>query len=376
MSRESVTKRAIDIDLISISEMFESTPSCLKVVSANGLLLHMNPRGLALIEADDMPSVYKANVYELVEESHRRKFIQFNQSVCAGNKEFLVFEIIGLKGGRHWMESYAAPYVLANGEVAHIAITNDITDKVAAENEILEQRQALENSSRLASLGQFVGGIAHEINNPLAIISGKLTLLDISLEDNTFDKQVFKERLAEVIDTTDRISQIIHNLKTFSRDPGKDHLELYDISEIIKETLSLCAEKLRLSDIDIEIQIDPGLQVVCQKVQISQVLMNLLNNAFDAIVDEKNKWIEIHGYRYCNVVRVSVTDSGEGIPEEIVGQIFDPFYTTKDLGRGTGLGLSISSSILLQHGGRLYYDNDHSNTRFIIELPVCTEEQS
>lgn len=374
MNIELTRDMTTGVDLISINEMFESTPSCLKVISHNGLLLHMNPRGLSLIEAEDMASVYKASVYDLVEDSHKDRFIAFNKHVCAGNKDVLVFEIIGLKGTRRWMESYAAPYMMENGEVAHIAITNDITEKIEAENEIAYQREALANSARLASLGQFVGGIAHEINNPLAIISGKLTLLDINLENDAFEKQAFKESLAEVIETTDRISQIIRNLKTFSRDPQKDPLDPCSMLNIIEETLSLCAENFRLNNINIEYAGDTEIKILCQKVQISQVLMNLLNNAFDAIADKKSKWIKVQSHLYGGMVRVSITDSGKGISKGIVDKMFDPFYTTKEVGRGTGLGLSICSNILLSHGGKLYYNNRSPNTQFVLEIPSYTEE--
>lgn len=118
----------------------------------------MNSKGLALIEAEDMESVRGANVYDIVEESHRERFREFNEKICSGQKGTLVFEIVGLQGARRWMETHAAPYYLANGEVAHIAITNDIADKVVAEKELLQQRQALASSARLASIGQFVGG--------------------------------------------------------------------------------------------------------------------------------------------------------------------------------------------------------------------------
>jgi PAS domain S-box-containing protein len=360
----------IHLELISFDEMFQSTPSCLKVVSSRGELLHMNPQGLALVEAENMESVFRANVYDLVAAEHRDEFIRFNRRVCSGERGSLVFEIIGLKGSRRWMESYAGPYKLQSGEIAHIAITNDITNRVEAEKEILEQRQALVNSARLAALGEFVGGIAHEINNPLAIISGKLTLLDISLESDELDTTAFKKNVREVIQTTDRISKIIHNLKTFSRDSDKDDFKYCSLEKIIAEMLSLCAEKLRLSDIDIECQIDPEIHIFCQKVQISQVMMNLINNACDAVMETDVRWIKILGRRIGGLVELSVSDSGRGIAEDVEEKIFDPFFTTKELGKGTGLGLSISSSILSHHNGKLIHRKDSISTQFVLQLPM------
>ena len=370
MDEELKSMKSSHLDLVSLDEMFQSTPSCLKVISSRGELLHMNPQGLALVEAENMESVFRANVYDLVASEHRDNFIHFNKQVCAGKRGSLVFELIGIKGTRRWMESYAGPYTLESGEIAHIAITNDITERVEAEKEIIEQRQALANSARLAALGEFVGGIAHEINNPLAIISGKLALLDMSLESKELDKEALRKNISEVIQTTDRISKIIHNLKTFSRNPDKDDFQDCGLADIVEEVLSLCAEKLSLSNIDIECQIEPEIRVFCQKVQIYQVMMNLINNACDAVMETEVRWIKIFGRGIGGLVELSVTDSGCGVTEDVEEKIFDPFFTTKELGKGTGLGLSISSSILSQHNGKLIHRKDSINTQFVLQLPI------
>ena len=354
----------------SIVEMVNSTPSCIKIITRKGELLTMNARGLSLIEATDLESVTGANVYDLVEESHRESFIRFNESVCDGEKGHLVFEIIGLCGSRRWMESYAAPYTLANGETAHIAITNDITEKVQSENEILKQRQALANSARLASLGQFVGGIAHEINNPLTVIHGKLSLLKMKQDDNELDENYLSKNLDALLETTERISDIIQNLKSFTRDTEKVEFREYEFSDIVNETLSLCQENFRLNNVKLDISVASSLTLKCEKVQISQVLMNLLNNAFDAVQHLEEKWVKVKALQQGNTVTLSVTDSGQGIDEEIANQMLNPFYTTKEIGKGTGLGLSLSSRIVDHHRGRLYYSPESENTRFIVELPA------
>ncbi|MCP4915083.1 MAG: response regulator [Oligoflexia bacterium] len=113
--------------LSQLQKMIENTPSCLKIISKTGSLIDMNPQGIQLIEAPDLPSVIGADVYEIVEESHRERFKEFNEKVCSGESGHLIFEIVGLEGTRRWMETFAAPFELENGEVAHIAITNDIS---------------------------------------------------------------------------------------------------------------------------------------------------------------------------------------------------------------------------------------------------------
>lgn len=354
----------------SMEEMVNSTPSCLKIINRAGELLHMNAQGLSLIEAQDMSSVFRANVYEIVEESHRGKFQEFNERVCDGEKGTLVFEIIGLNGTRRWMETYAAPYQLDSGEIAHIAITNDISSKVLAEKELIQQRQALASSARLASLGQFVGGIAHEINNPLAIILGNLSLLKIKMDANELDQEYLRNSVGTLLETTERISDIIQNLKTFTRDPKLGGTENYSLNEIVSQTLSLCQENFRLNNIEIQNLINDELVINCRKVQISQVLMNLINNSFDAINELDEKWLRLESKYSENGVKLIVTDSGAGISGAIAEQMFNPFFTTKEVGKGTGLGLSLSARIIDNHGGKLVYNQNSANTQFVIELPV------
>lgn len=115
---------------LDLKAVFSNTPSCLKIINKDGALLSMNKQGLDLIEAKDFTSVENANVYEIVKDVHRDNFIKFNEKICSGKSGSLIFEIVGLKGTVRWMETYAAPFKLESGEFAHIAITNDITEKV------------------------------------------------------------------------------------------------------------------------------------------------------------------------------------------------------------------------------------------------------
>lgn len=361
--------------LFDINNMVNATPSCLKIISKDGQLLNMNPRGLCLIEAKDLKSVLGASVYDIVEKSHREKYKNFNKRVCSGQKGTLIFEIIGLEGTRRWMETYAAPYELTNGEVAHIAITNDITKRLQAEQDLLKQKEALEESSRLATLGQFVGGIAHEVNNPLAIISARSTMLRNKLSTSEIDKEYFEKGLKQIEDTVHRISKIIRNLKTYSRDTKDDGKERHSVHSLLESTLSLCAEKLRINDIELRLKESPEVCLHCRDVQISQVLMNLLNNSLDAIKDLDEKWIEIETSIHEGNVIIRLTDSGPGISEQVLPNIMNPFYTTKEAGQGTGLGLSISIAIAEEHGGSLYYNEKHSFTQFVLELPLYKADQ-
>jgi C4-dicarboxylate-specific signal transduction histidine kinase len=176
--------------------------------------------------------------------------------------------------------------------------------------------------------------------------------------------------LTRVSKTVTRIAVIVQGLRTFSRDASNDKFSSASLSEVIHSTLSLCQEKFRSKDIAVSIDIDPpNLTALCQQVQISQVLLNLLNNSCDAILPLQDKWIKISATVGGLGVRLSVTDSGNGIKKEIDDKIFNPFFTTKEVGKGTGLGLSISRGIMEAHHGKISLNPKCANTCFVIELP-------
>jgi PAS domain S-box-containing protein len=357
-------------ELSELIEMINLTPSCVKVISQDGTLLNMNKSGLALIEADNLEQVVGEDIYELVEASHREKFIQFNQKICSGKKASLVFEIIGLKGTRRWMESYGTPYELKNGEVAHLAITNDVDEKIKAREELYRKEQALVEAERLSALGQFAGGVAHEINNPLAIIQSQARILIDRLEkNNQVEKEYLKEGLNNISHTVERISNIISTLRKFSRNSSREEKnQWYNLRSIVDTTLSLCKAKLRLANIDVQISIAADIEVFCQDVQLSHVLMNLINNAYDAVDKLDKKWIKIEAIVLKKKTKLLITDSGKGIDPVIAKKIMDPFFTTKDVGKGTGLGLSISVAIMESFKGKLTLNTQAKNTQFILEL--------
>lgn len=359
-----------DTNLVSIKEMLSSTPSCLKIIDKNGKLLTMNPQGLDLIGADDLKSVLGANIYDLVEESHRDNFIQFNKKICEGAKASLIFEIVALNGERRWMESYSGPYKLDNGEIAHISITNDVSNRINTEAVLLQQKIAIEESSRLAALGQFASGIAHEINNPITIILGRVFMLKAALaEKKTIDIEICHSSLLNIEETALRIKKIINGLRSFSRDSKEDPKKNSNIGLIVRDTLELCSEKFRLSEVSISVDIHGELFAVCNDVQISQVLMNLFNNSYDAISNLKEKWIKIDVKSVEGMIQITFTDSGLGIQEQIAKSMFSPFFTTKEAGHGTGLGLSICVGILQKHDGTFIYNKPHPNTQFVLKFP-------
>ncbi|MGK0367238.1 MAG: signal transduction histidine kinase/CheY-like chemotaxis protein [Thermoproteota archaeon] len=356
--------------LNELNGILSSTPSCLKIITKDGLLISMNRQGLDLIEAENLEMVYKANVYDIVEESHRQSFIDFNNRVCSGSRESLIFEIIGLNGTRRHMESYSAPYKLENGETAHIAITNDITIKVNLEQKYRKQKALTQHHTKLASIGELAAGVGHEINNPLAIIKGYISIMNSQNEknDNDIDKYMTKINLA-----ISRISKIVEGLRTFSRSDSNESVEFSPL-EAIDETFNLLYEIYRLEGIDFSLSkksYDEHFIIDANRGNFQQVLMNLISNAKDAVSKNENKKIEISLDIHESTLIVKVIDNGHGIPKEIFEKVFDPFFTTKDVNKGTGIGLSLAYNFINKMNGTICFKrNVKQGTTAIVEIPL------
>jgi signal transduction histidine kinase len=234
------------------------------------------------------------------------------------------------------------------------------------------QIKALESTAKLATMGEMTAGIAHEINNPLSIIVTKVTVMNAMNEKGTLAKERITTDLEKLKSTADRIAKIIKGLKSLSRNSEGDPLEKVKINKIIQESLEFCEDRLKQRGIELRLNNKVEAEISCKEVQVSQVIINLVNNSSDAIMDLPEKWIEIDVATDLdkNKIRINLTDSGKGIPPEIAEKLMTAFFSTKGVGKGTGLGLSISKKIITEHGGDFYLDQSHPNTRFVIELPI------
>jgi len=246
----------------------------------------------------------------------------------------------------------------------------DITKEVQLQKQLVEQQERAHHSSKMASLGEVAAGIAHEINNPLTEIVGNIWHLR-SLQTQTEIPRETLDPALEVIDKmSKRIAEIIKGMRSFSREAGQDSFTAVPVRAILDETLVFCRRRFSNQGIELKISMpDPNLELKCRSTQISQVLLNLLNNAYDAVLPLNEKWIQLHAEKEAGWIRIEVIDSGLGVPANLVGKIMQPFFTTKEPGKGTGLGLSISRGIIESHGGQLFLERECANTKFVILLP-------
>ncbi|MCX6128114.1 MAG: ATP-binding protein [Proteobacteria bacterium] len=242
------------------------------------------------------------------------------------------------------------------------------------EQEADANRQMVIHSARMSSLGELAGGIAHEINNPLAIIHGSTQIILKHLNQNPPDVAECFSTISSISRNTERIDKIVKGMRILCRKGEVDPMALEHVNRIIDTALDLASARCASADIELRVIRHPDNPVVsCRIVQLAQVLVNLLNNALDAVRDLESRWIELAVNYDATYVVITVTDSGQGIPKPIREKMLESFYTTKPVGKGTGLGLSISKNIVDEHSGQLLYDEICPNTRFIINLPNCKE---
>lgn len=241
-------------------------------------------------------------------------------------------------------------------------------------NELQRQKELL-HSSKMMALGEMASGIAHEVNNPLMIILGKATQLkDLSLQGR-LQPEKLRDDLDKIENTVVRISKIVKGLRAFSRNTEADPKQSVAFKGIVEETISLCGERIKKIGVAIDFNGTSEAQILCRSAEISQVVMNLLQNALEAIENLDDKWLRVEIREKKDLLLLKVTDSGPGIPTHVQEKMMQPFFTTKEVGQGTGLGLSISKGIVEEHGGILRYDPLASHTTFIVELPKFFKER-
>lgn len=245
---------------------------------------------------------------------------------------------------------------------------------IESKNTIMDQTIKLIHTSRLAVLGEMSTGIAHEINNPLTIISASVQILGRLGENEKLESEHVIKYSEKISRAVERISKIVKGLKHFATQSDRIPKENVYIQEIVNETTLFCSEHLDGLGIKLTLEEIPSQKIHCRAIQISQVLINLLKNASDALAEEAlehEKWISIKFKQDADFFYFIISNGGEKIPTMIADKIFNPFYTTKEKERGTGLGLSISHTIMKDHGGDLYFDtNQNDCTTFIIKHPV------
>ncbi len=310
-------------------------------------------------------------------DNHKRHVENFgNSNMTAKDMNVHDYKIFGLrKGGEEFPAEASISQYLEDGGKIYTVVLRDITDRMRFDKERDEIQLKMMQNSKLASLGEIATGVAHEINQPLTYIRSFIQRLHRKLENDTFDKDKVKEWINTSLSQIARINSIIQHLRTFGRHGGEGKQKI-SIETVLNNTLLLIGERIRLRNIELKNDIEPGLPTVRGFAsQLEQTFINLFQNAIYAL-SERSKDAEIRvdisiSEDKASII-IKVADNGMGIKKENLGRIFDHFFTTKEEGMGTGIGLSIVNRIVKEHNGTITCESEvNMGSIFTITLPVA-----
>jgi len=291
-----------------------------------------------------------------------------DQPVVSGESNFV------MANGRRYFQLWTEHGIFDDeGRLIEIqSVGRDITAEREAEEQFREQQTLLAHVSRLSTMGELVAGIAHEVNQPLYSIKNcAQALQNVLADEHRGNRELMVQCADQISDASSRAGEMIRRMRNFVRS-GETDREFCDLNELVEESVRLVGFEGRRTKATVKIQpMDESILVSVDRVQIQQVLVNLLKNAFESMA--ATECVTRQVVASCHVVgtvgRISIVDSGAGIPEEFQKTIFDAFVTTRK--EGMGMGLAISRTIVEGHDGRIWLEQgDGSGAAFHLELPL------
>lgn len=236
-----------------------------------------------------------------------------------------------------------------------------------ANSELAKAYEQVVLSGKFMAVGEMATSLILEMRHPLELIMVNAQMLDDFVKDKDAT-----EMMQSIIEASSKVNKIVEGLRSFGQQGEREQVADVSVKKIMDEALKLCRRQIQAGKIKLMVdEIDPDLMISCRATDISQVFLNLLNNAEEAVSGEEGAWIRIKAEKKGDHAMISITDSGEALPPALADKLMEPFFTTKDagVGTGTGLGLTITKKIVQAHKGKLALDTDHENTRFVVTLP-------
>ena len=350
--------------------IIESSPYGIIATDMKGNILIFNRAAEELLGYRAEEVIGKMHISELYPPGMAKEVMKKLRSEDYGGKGRFSGELKVLnRYGEEIPIHLSAALVYRDGkEVASLGIFTDLRPRLEMEKRLQETQLQLLQSEKLRSLGEMAAGVAHEINNPLGgiLLYASLLLEELSPEDQK------RKDVERIVSEATRCKEIVKSLLEFARQSSPDK-ELVNVNSAINEGLLFLENQATFHNIRIVKELDPGLPPVYGNVgQLKQVFMNIMLNAVDAMHGEGTLTIRTSLSQDAREVIISFTDTGVGIPKEILPRIFDPFFTTKEVGKGTGLGLSVSYGIVKEHGGRIEVESEvGKGSTFRVILPAA-----
>lgn len=353
-----------------LAEIVEATPDMMIVVDADRKLMLMNDAGERLLGygpselvghplEDLFPPDLSGDLQAVLRQIESEDLVRdWETFACARNSERVPVSV-----------SVGALRASEGRVEGIVAVARDLRDRRRLEQQLVQ-------AERLSAVGGLVAGVAHELNNPLTTVLGfSELLLRADLDPELARDAHYIHQAAE------RCKRIVADLLSFARAPKSTRVP-EDLNRLVQRVLALMGYVVRGAGVAIELDLDPALHFVALDAhQIQQVLFNLLQNALQAMDGQANpRWIKVSTTRRGSVVQLRVADNGPGIAPDNLHRLFEPFFSTKDVGQGTGLGLSLAYSAVREHGGTIHVRNiPGAGAEFIVELPfvdqVAPDEQ-
>lgn len=359
-------------------QVISTSPSIISIIDLLGQRhIYLNDKanqvfGYPMLELRTLNLV---QTHELIHPADRGGFKDLINVVKNFSEDkFLTYECRILKKDQFyaWIRIRCSPFERdEHGKVTKI-LSN--SEDITHEKELQDQLQAAHirslSGEKLAALGEMAGGMAHEINNPLAIILGHTQALRSKIQRGVLKNEDIIHSIEKIESTSKRISKVVNSLRMVASDGLNDQFIDVGMETIFDDLESFWGQKLLNQGIKFEVSYHGSNPTAhCRPVQIVLILLNLIGNSFQAVQDLDEKWIQIEASEDEHFVNIRITDSGPGIPADIRDKLFNPFFTTKPVGQGAGLGLSVARGIAKVHNGELLLDTNRANTSFILRIP-------
>lgn len=374
LTEEIGERKRAEESLRKLSRAVEQSPAMTIITDPNGIIEYVNPRftevtGYTLEEAaGETPRFLKSGETPLAE------YEKLWKTVTAGKEWRSEMRNRKKNGELYWALLTISPITNQDGTLVHfLGISEDITERKRAEDEARRQRNELAQLGRVIIMGEMATSLAHELNQPLTVISGCAQVCLKRLRSDGSKPEELLESMEQVTEQAERANQIIRRVRSFIRKEEQERGKI-DVNEAIRNVADLLHSDAREHGAGIELDLAAALPtVVADPFQIQQVILNLVHNGMEAMseVCPASRHLTIHTSASGDgAVEIAVCDQGQGMPTEVLDRIFDPFFTTKST--GLGMGLSICRSIIESHGGRLWATSDSGiGTVFRFSLPIA-----